>query len=130
MLAYLIGLLLVGLIVGGLARLFVPGPDPMGIGATILIGIAGSYIAGVLVWTFHGRGGAGFVLSVLCSMGLVYVARRSRAVRLRRYGSLDRYGPVDPYRPVDRYGPGEGLGPADRELRPPRRELRRSRRFW
>lgn len=83
MLGYLIGLMIVGLIVGGLARLFVPGPDPMGIGMTMLIGIAGSYIAGILVYTFHGRGGAGFVLSVLCAIGLVYAVRRSRARHLR-----------------------------------------------
>jgi uncharacterized membrane protein YeaQ/YmgE (transglycosylase-associated protein family) len=78
MISYLIGLAIVGFIVGGLARLAVPGPDPMGIGATILIGIAGSYIAGLLVYAFHGRGDAGFVLSIICSMGLVYAFRRSR----------------------------------------------------
>jgi uncharacterized membrane protein YeaQ/YmgE (transglycosylase-associated protein family) len=79
MISYLIALAFVGLIVGAIARLFVPGPDPMGIGMTILIGIGGSYIAGLLVWAFHGRGGAGFILSVLCSIGLVYLVRRSRS---------------------------------------------------
>ena len=86
MISYLIALAIVGLIVGGLARLLVPGPDPMGIGMTMLIGIAGSYIAGILVWTFHGRGGAGFVLSVICSAGLVYAVRRSRGGYLRGPG--------------------------------------------
>jgi uncharacterized membrane protein YeaQ/YmgE (transglycosylase-associated protein family) len=84
MISYLIALAFVGLIVGAIARLFVPGPDPMGIGMTILIGIGGSYIAGLLVWAFHGRGGAGFILSVLCSIGLVYLVRRSRGGYPRR----------------------------------------------
>ncbi len=84
MLAYLIGLVIVGLIVGGLARLLVPGPDPMGIGMTILIGIAGSFIAGILVRELHGTNGAGFILSILCSAGLVYASRHSRAGYLRR----------------------------------------------
>jgi uncharacterized membrane protein YeaQ/YmgE (transglycosylase-associated protein family) len=95
MIGYLIALALVGLIVGAIARLLVPGPDPMGIGMTILIGIGGSYIAGLLVWAFHGRGGAGFVLSVLCSAGLVYLVRRSR-------GGYSR-GPVGRVPPRRRY---------------------------
>jgi uncharacterized membrane protein YeaQ/YmgE (transglycosylase-associated protein family) len=87
MILYLIGLLLSGLIVGALARLALPGPDPMTILQTILIGIAGSVVAGLIVWAVHGRGGAGIVLSVLCATGLVYLVRRSRG------GSLGR--PVD-----------------------------------
>ncbi|HEV8153326.1 MAG TPA: GlsB/YeaQ/YmgE family stress response membrane protein [Solirubrobacteraceae bacterium] len=80
LLTYLIILALSGLIVGALARLALPGPDPMGIGMTILIGLAGSFIAGVLVRLFTGRDGygAGIVLSVLCATGLVYLVRRSR----------------------------------------------------
>jgi uncharacterized membrane protein YeaQ/YmgE (transglycosylase-associated protein family) len=83
-LAYLIGLVIVGLIVGGLARLLVPGPDPMGIGMTILIGIAGSFIAGLLVRGLHGTNEAGFILSILCAAGLVYASRHSRSGYLRR----------------------------------------------
>jgi len=40
--------LIVGLIVGALARLVMPGKDPGGIIVTILLGIAGAFIAGVL----------------------------------------------------------------------------------
>jgi uncharacterized membrane protein YeaQ/YmgE (transglycosylase-associated protein family) len=44
----------VGLIAGALARLLVPGRDPMGIGATILLGIVGSFIGGFLGYLiFH-----------------------------------------------------------------------------
>jgi uncharacterized protein (TIGR03382 family) len=84
LIAYLLALLLSGLIVGALARLALPGPDPMGIGTTILIGIAGSFIAGLLVYAVTGGDGsaAGIVLSVLVATGFVYLMRR------RRGGSL------------------------------------------
>ena len=48
MLGFIIGLLLIGLIAGFLARALVPGRDPMGIGATILLGVAGSFLGGFL----------------------------------------------------------------------------------
>ena len=54
MLWFLIVLLVVGLIAGALARLLVPGRDPMGIGATILLGIVGSFIGGFLGYLIFG----------------------------------------------------------------------------
>ena len=48
MIGFILGLTLVGLIAGALARLLVPGRDPMGIAATILLGIVGSFIGGFL----------------------------------------------------------------------------------
>ena len=48
MIGFILGLIIVGLIAGALARLLVPGRDPMGIGATILLGIIGSFIGGFL----------------------------------------------------------------------------------
>lgn len=44
----IIGMLIVGLIAGALARLILPGKDPMGIIATILLGVAGSFVGGLL----------------------------------------------------------------------------------
>ena len=87
LLTYLILLVLSGLIVGALARLALPGPDPMGIGRTILIGIAGSFIGGLLMWAITGRDGAGIVVSVACATAIVYLIRRSRG------GSLTDPGP-------------------------------------
>jgi uncharacterized membrane protein YeaQ/YmgE (transglycosylase-associated protein family) len=46
-------ILIGGLIIGALGRLAVPGPNPMGIGMTILVGIGGSLIGWVvsrLIW--------------------------------------------------------------------------------
>ena len=48
MLGLIIYLLIVGVIAGYLARLLVPGPDPMGFGATLLLGIVGSFVGGLL----------------------------------------------------------------------------------
>ena len=52
----LIGQLIIGLVVGALARLIVPGKEPGGCLMTMVIGIAGSfvafYIGGLLGWTY------------------------------------------------------------------------------
>jgi uncharacterized membrane protein YeaQ/YmgE (transglycosylase-associated protein family) len=86
MISYLIIVALSGLFIGALARLALPGPDPMPIWMTILVGIAGSLAAG-LVWAalFH-RNGGGIVLSVLFSTGIVYLIRRSRGGSLTQPG--------------------------------------------
>jgi uncharacterized membrane protein YeaQ/YmgE (transglycosylase-associated protein family) len=81
--AYLIILFFVGLFVGGLARLLVPGPDPMGIGMTALIGICGTFSAGLFSWYVLHRHGVGLILAVLFSMLNVWLYRRSRTVGYR-----------------------------------------------
>ncbi len=48
MIGFILTLAIVGLIAGALARLLVPGRDPMGIMATILLGVAGSFLGGFL----------------------------------------------------------------------------------
>ena len=90
LLVYLILLAVSGLFVGALGRLALPGPDPMSIGQTILIGIAGSFAAGLLVWALFGRGGGGIVLSVAFATLIVYFIRRSRGGTLTKPG---RYEP-------------------------------------
>jgi uncharacterized membrane protein YeaQ/YmgE (transglycosylase-associated protein family) len=44
----IIGWLIVGLVAGALARLLVPGRDPMGVLGTVVLGLAGSLIGGFL----------------------------------------------------------------------------------
>ena len=78
MIIEIIVLLLVGLVVGALARLALPGPDPMGIGTTILVGVAGSLISGLIVRLVFDRVGWSFLIAVLVSTGIVYLIRRSR----------------------------------------------------
>jgi uncharacterized membrane protein YeaQ/YmgE (transglycosylase-associated protein family) len=76
---FLILLVIVGLFVGALARLLHPGPDPMGVGGTILLGLAGSFIAGLFSWYVLHRHGAGLILSVAFSVLLLWIRRRSAA---------------------------------------------------
>jgi uncharacterized membrane protein YeaQ/YmgE (transglycosylase-associated protein family) len=54
----IIVMIIVGLIAGALARLLVPGKDPMGVGATILLGIVGSFIGGFLGYVLFGKDSA------------------------------------------------------------------------
>jgi uncharacterized membrane protein YeaQ/YmgE (transglycosylase-associated protein family) len=71
---WIIALILGGLIVGALARLALPGPDPMGILATIGLGIAGSLVGGIIGVALIGRGG--FVFALLGAILLLYLYRR------------------------------------------------------
>jgi len=53
----LLGFLVLGLVAGALARLLVPGKDSMGILATVLLGIVGSFVGGTLGSLLFGGGG-------------------------------------------------------------------------
>jgi len=75
MILFLIGLVLTGLIVGALGRLAVPGPNPMSLGETILVGVGGSFIGGLIGRVLFGRPG-GIILAVLCTAGIVYFMQR------------------------------------------------------
>jgi uncharacterized membrane protein YeaQ/YmgE (transglycosylase-associated protein family) len=77
LLVYLIILFVIGLFVGALARLLLPGPDPMSLGMTAAIGVAGTLIAGLFSWYVLHRHGAGLLLSLIFSMLLVWMYRRS-----------------------------------------------------
>jgi uncharacterized membrane protein YeaQ/YmgE (transglycosylase-associated protein family) len=79
MLGLLIAFAVTGLIVGVLARVLMPGPDPMSIPVTILVGIGGSLVGGFLGNLLFRRPG-GFILSVISAMLIIYVMRRSRTV--------------------------------------------------
>ena len=48
MIGFILALLVIGLVAGAIARLLVPGRDPMSIPATILLGIVGSLLGGFL----------------------------------------------------------------------------------
>jgi uncharacterized membrane protein YeaQ/YmgE (transglycosylase-associated protein family) len=52
---FIISLIIIGAIAGFIARALVPGKDPMGIGATILLGVVGSFIGGFLGWALFGK---------------------------------------------------------------------------
>ena len=62
MLLLILTIVIVGFIAGALARLLVPGRDPLGIGATVLLGIVGSFVGGFLGYVLFGKDLAGGAL--------------------------------------------------------------------
>ena len=90
-LAYLISLAFWGLIIGAFARLALPGKDPMSLPMTMLVGIGGSLIGGVIVYIVTGGRyyGAGWLVSLACATGIVYFIRRSRGGGLIEPGRVD-----------------------------------------
>ena len=74
---YLLGLIIGGAIIGALGRLAVPGPNPMGCLATILVGIGGSLIAGVVGRLLFGDNYApGLIMATLGAALIVWIISR------------------------------------------------------
>ena len=76
--------LIVGLIAGGLARLIMPGKDPMGLLATILLGVAGSILGGLVSRALWGSANGGFhpaglLLSLVGAVLLLWIWRAIRS---------------------------------------------------
>jgi uncharacterized membrane protein YeaQ/YmgE (transglycosylase-associated protein family) len=69
---------IIGLIVGALAKLIMPGKDPGGIIVTMLLGIAGALLAGWIGraagWYKPGQG-AGFIMSIIGALILLFIYR-------------------------------------------------------
>ena len=73
---YILWALIIGLVVGAIAKFIVPGKDPGGIIVTSLIGVAGSFLATflgqALGWYERGQA-AGFLASVVGAILLLSV---------------------------------------------------------
>lgn len=75
---YIISLVIVGFVIGGLGRLVIPGPNPIGAGKTLGVGLIGAF-AGSLLGGLLGLGIFSILLEVAVAAGLVYlVSGRSR----------------------------------------------------
>jgi uncharacterized membrane protein YeaQ/YmgE (transglycosylase-associated protein family) len=75
---HLIWIAIIGLVVGALAKLVMPGKDPGGIWITMIIGIVGSLVAtylGQLVGWYKEGQNAGFIMSVVGSVLLLFIYR-------------------------------------------------------
>ena len=75
---HLLWMIIVGLIVGAIAKLIMPGHDPGGIVVTMLLGIAGSVVAGFLgrVIGWYGQGqSAGFIASIIGAIIILGIYR-------------------------------------------------------
>ena len=94
MLWFIVVLLVVGLIAGALARLIVPGRDPMSLGATWLLGVLGSFLGGFLGYVLFGadiEDGAVQVSGIFGSViGAIILLLIYRAVRRRRTGRMSQ----------------------------------------
>ena len=75
---YIVVTLIVGLVVGGLAKLMMPGKDPGGFAITMMLGVVGAVVAGMLGHSFgwyEAGEDPGIVASVIGSIGLLAVYR-------------------------------------------------------
>jgi uncharacterized membrane protein YeaQ/YmgE (transglycosylase-associated protein family) len=82
---YVIGWIVFGLVVGILAKLVMPGRDPGGITVTMLLGIAGSMLGGLIgrAMGFYGTGqAAGYLMSILGAVILLMLYRMMMRRRL------------------------------------------------
>ncbi len=66
--------MVVGGILGALARAIVPGKDPMSVPATIGLGIVGQLVAGLIFYGIFGLG-AGWIAGLIVTIGLLYASR-------------------------------------------------------
>jgi uncharacterized membrane protein YeaQ/YmgE (transglycosylase-associated protein family) len=74
----IIATLVIGLVVGAIAKLLMPGQDPGGCIITILLGIAGAFVAGWLgqaVGWYRAGQPAGFIASIIGAMLLLLIYR-------------------------------------------------------
>jgi uncharacterized membrane protein YeaQ/YmgE (transglycosylase-associated protein family) len=70
--------LIIGLVVGAVAKFVMPGKDPGGIWITMIIGIAGSILAtylGQAIGWYQAGQGAGFIMSVIGAVVLPFIYR-------------------------------------------------------
>jgi uncharacterized membrane protein YeaQ/YmgE (transglycosylase-associated protein family) len=77
----LLWLAVVGLIVGSLGRLAVPGPNPLGCLGTMAAGVAGSFLAGIVGQLVFGRDDTGWIASIIGAAVVVYLFSRMRRPR-------------------------------------------------
>ena len=76
---YLLLAALSGLIIGALARLALPGKDPMTIPQTIAVGVGGTLAAALVsYYVLDNHRGPGFLLSLLFAVLIVYIVRKMR----------------------------------------------------
>jgi len=77
--------ILIGAVIGVLARFFKPGADPMGWILTIILGIAGAWVGGYIAGALGISSGIlGFVVSIVCAIVLLFLYEMVRAKSVKR----------------------------------------------
>jgi uncharacterized membrane protein YeaQ/YmgE (transglycosylase-associated protein family) len=92
MVTFIIVLVIVGLIAGAIARLLLPGRDPIGVFGTIVLGILGSFVGGFLqnlvqhhTLSIHSFHLVGIIGSIIGAFVLLLLLRLFRVEPGRRY---------------------------------------------
>jgi uncharacterized membrane protein YeaQ/YmgE (transglycosylase-associated protein family) len=96
MAGFIITMLIIGAIAGYVARLIVPGRDPMGVVRTIVLGIVGSFIGGFLGYVLFDKdvgegalqasGVVGAIIGAVAALLIYNATARQRGSRWRRLG--------------------------------------------
>jgi uncharacterized membrane protein YeaQ/YmgE (transglycosylase-associated protein family) len=94
--AAILGLALGGLVIGALARLAVPGPDPMPLWTTVLLGAVGAIVGGTAGYALLGQ--AGYFLGAVVLATLLVIGYR------RVFQKRGVTGPESRRRPVRGFG--------------------------
>jgi uncharacterized membrane protein YeaQ/YmgE (transglycosylase-associated protein family) len=71
---HILWMLIIGLVVGALAKLIMPGKDPGGVIVTMLLGVAGSFVAGTVgraIGHYHAGDTPGIITSILGAIALL-----------------------------------------------------------
>jgi uncharacterized membrane protein YeaQ/YmgE (transglycosylase-associated protein family) len=97
MLGFILYLIIIGIIAGFLARALVPGRDPMSIGATMVLGILGSFLGGFLGWALFGADfdegalqASGIIGSIIGAV-LLLLAYRAMTTRSGTHRGISQY---------------------------------------
>ncbi|WP_163550345.1 GlsB/YeaQ/YmgE family stress response membrane protein [Candidatus Frankia nodulisporulans] len=92
MVTFVVVMILLGLVAGAVARVVLPGPDPIGILGTIVVGIIGSFVGGFLGYVLFGKDlgeGAlqpsGIIGSIIGAILVLLIWRNVGTGRSRRY---------------------------------------------
>jgi uncharacterized membrane protein YeaQ/YmgE (transglycosylase-associated protein family) len=97
---HILSMLFIGLIAGALAKLIMPGKDPGGIIVTMLLGVAGSFVAGFLgrmIGMYRSPGsGPGIIASIVGALILLGIYRLAIGRGLGRHPKDSGGQPVEP----------------------------------
>ena len=77
-----------GLLIGALARLALPGPDPMSWPATLVYGLVGSLVGGLISRLLHVPGLLDVLVAVACAAALIWYFRRRRTTIATRESTV------------------------------------------
>lgn len=77
-------ILVIGLIVGGVARLVLPGPHPIGLWRTVLVGVVGAILGGFIADSIGGNLLIAAILATVAAAVLVALLSRSKTSRITR----------------------------------------------